>query len=98
MGLGEIGEALRRSTVHIRGAGRRRESSGSGVIWDSGGTVITNAHVAGTGDHSVDLWDGRSFARASTARTSRSPSLVRSGHCRSDHLSGDRVPVEGIQI
>ena len=40
MGIGEIGERLRRSTVLIRGgqgSGRRSES-GSGIIWDETGT------------------------------------------------------------
>ncbi len=61
MGIGEIGEALRRSTVHIRGVDPRGQSSGSGVIWDAEGTVITNAHVVGSGQHWVELWDGRGF-------------------------------------
>jgi serine protease Do len=59
MGIGEVGERLRRSTVHIRGFNRRVQSMGSGVIWDGGGTVITNAHVMGKGAASVELWDGR---------------------------------------
>jgi serine protease Do len=59
MGIGEVGELLRRSTVHIRSASRRGQSAGSGVIWDTDGTVITNAHVAAKGEHSVELWDGR---------------------------------------
>jgi len=66
MGIGEIGELLRRSTVHIRSTNRRRASAGSGVIWDSSGTIITNAHVLGPGahapgEHEVELWDGRSL-------------------------------------
>src|SRR5258706_3666993 len=61
MGIGETGELLRRSTVHIRSLNRGRQSAGSGVIWNSDGTVITNAHVLGTGDHTVELWDGRAF-------------------------------------
>jgi serine protease Do len=61
MGIGEIGESLRRSTVHIRSTNARRPSAGSGVIWDSAGTIITNAHVIGRGEHLVELWDGRSF-------------------------------------
>jgi serine protease Do len=61
MGIGEVGELLRRSTVYIHGSGRREQSAGSGVIWDSEGTVITNSHVLGTGEHLVELWDGRSF-------------------------------------
>src|SRR5207247_956082 len=59
MGIGEVGEMLRRSTVHIRSFSRRGQSAGSGVIWDGNGTVITNAHVARQGAHSVELWDGR---------------------------------------
>lgn len=54
MGIGEVGEQLRRSTVKV-------QSAGSGVIWNSDGTIITNAHVAERGDYNVELWDGRSF-------------------------------------
>ncbi len=65
MGIGEVGELLRRSTVHVRATNPRRQSAGSGVIWDSAGTIVTNAHVveplAGEGTHLVELWDGRSF-------------------------------------
>jgi len=63
MGFGEVGEQLRRSTVQVRAAGSRRQAVGSGVIWSSGGTIVTNAHVAapGEGEYNVDLWDGRSF-------------------------------------
>jgi serine protease Do len=60
-GIGEIGERLRRSTVHIRSTDRGRQSAGSGVVWDSMGIVVTNAHVLGGGSYSVELWDGRSF-------------------------------------
>jgi len=59
MGIGEVGELLRKSTVHIRSVNRRGQSFGSGVIWDADGTVITNAHVAGKGATSVELWDAR---------------------------------------
>jgi serine protease Do len=41
-GFGEIAEQLRRSTVLIHAGAR---GSGSGVIWSSGGTIVTNAHV-----------------------------------------------------
>ncbi len=61
MGIGEVGESLRRSTVHIHTMGPRQQSAGSGVIWDSEGTIITNAHVLGKGAYHVELWDGRSF-------------------------------------
>jgi len=61
MGIGEVGESLRRSTVHVRATDSGRHSAGSGVIWNSAGTIVTNAHVLGEGTHLVELWDGRSF-------------------------------------
>jgi len=61
MGIGEVGELLRRSTVHIRGADPRWQNAGSGVIWDNAGTIVTNAHAVGKGTHLVELWDGSSF-------------------------------------
>jgi len=61
MGIGEVGELLRRITVHVRNANPRQQSAGSGVIWDSAGTIVTNAHVVGEGTHLVELWDGSSF-------------------------------------
>jgi serine protease Do len=57
-GFGEIAEQLRRSTVVIHGGGH---SGGSGVIWSSDGTIVTNAHVARVAHPSVQLWDGREF-------------------------------------
>jgi serine protease Do len=57
-GFGEIAEKLRRSTVVIHPGGR---GSGSGVIWTSDGTIITNAHVARGTQISLQLWDGREF-------------------------------------
>jgi serine protease Do len=60
MGIGEVGELLRRSTVHIRAFHRRQQSAGSGVILDAAGTVVTNAHVIGDGTLAAELWDGRS--------------------------------------
>jgi len=62
MGIGEVGELLRRSTVHVRGTDPRQQSAGSGVIWDAAGTIVTNAHVVAEGTHLVELWDGRSFS------------------------------------
>jgi serine protease Do len=61
MGIGEIGEIIRKSTVHIRSGSGRRQSTGSGIIWDSTGVILTNAHVVGPGAIQIDLWDGRSF-------------------------------------
>src|SRR5689334_16659515 len=61
MGIGEVGERLRRSTVHIRSSNRRGQSAGSGVIWNENGLIVTNAHVLGGGNYSAELWDGRTF-------------------------------------
>ena len=55
-GLGEIAERVRRYTVLVQPGGR---GSGSGVIWNSDGTIITNAHVARGSRAEVTLWDGR---------------------------------------
>jgi serine protease Do len=64
-GFGEIAEKLRRSTVLIHAGGR---GGGSGVIWSSDGTVITNAHVARGGHIAVQLWDGREFRATLASR------------------------------
>jgi serine protease Do len=61
MGIGEVAEQLRRSTVQVRSTGSRRQGAGSGVVWSSDGTIVTNAHVAEPGEYNVELWDGRSF-------------------------------------
>jgi len=57
-GFGEIAEKLRRSTVVLHARGR---GSGSGVIWSSDGTIVTNAHVVRSAQVSLQLWDGREF-------------------------------------
>jgi serine protease Do len=58
--FGELAEKLRRSTVQVL-EGR---CSGSGVLWNTRGLVITNAHVVGRGSTQVELWDGtRATAR-----------------------------------
>ncbi len=67
-GFGEIAEHLRRSTVLIHAGGR---GSGSGVIWTSDGTVVTNAHVVRGSNTRVQLWDGREFDATLTARDPR---------------------------
>src|SRR5579885_1093046 len=67
-GFGEIAEQLRRSTVLIQPNGR---GSGSGVIWTSDGTIVTNAHVARGSRPRVQLWDGREFAAAVVSRDPR---------------------------
>ena len=60
-GLGEVAERLRRSTVQVHPYGRRGGGHGSGVIWSTGGLVLTNAHVARTPEAEIELWDGRRF-------------------------------------
>jgi serine protease Do len=67
-GFGEIAEQLRRSTVLIESGGR---GAGSGVIWSSDGTVVTNAHVVRGSRVSMQLWDGREFDAAVRSRDPR---------------------------
>jgi serine protease Do len=67
-GFGEIAEQLRRSTVLIHSGGR---GSGSGVIWSGNGMIVTNAHVVHGSNVRVQLWDGREFDAAVTARDPR---------------------------
>jgi len=67
-GLGEVTERVRRYTVLVQPGGR---GSGSGVIWNTDGTIVTNAHVAREAKAEVTLWDGREFAAEVIARDSR---------------------------
>lgn len=66
--FGEIGESLRRSTVTVRDG---RESGGSGVIWNDGGLIVTNAHVARSPRMTVELWDGRTYPARVDKRDAR---------------------------
>jgi serine protease Do len=76
-GFGEIAERLRRSTVQVwlseRGPdrGRRERGGGSGIVWSADGLILTNAHVARTGEVEVALWDGRRFGARVVARDPR---------------------------
>jgi serine protease Do len=75
IGFGEIAEKLRRSTVLVHAGGR---GNGSGVIWSSDGTVITNAHVARARQISLELWDGREFdARVASRDPHRDLAVLR---------------------
>lgn len=67
-GFGEITENLRRSTVLIQVGNR---SGGSGVIWSSDGTILTNAHVTRGRQVGVRLWDGREFDATVASRDPR---------------------------
>jgi serine protease Do len=68
-GFGEISERLRRSTVRVISG--RRQGFGSGVIWNAGGLILTNAHVATRAESQVELWDGRRFSARVKSRDPR---------------------------
>jgi len=54
--FGEVTERLRRSTVQVHAS---RVGSGSSVIWNADGQIVTNAHVLRDGPTQVELWNGR---------------------------------------
>ena len=68
-GFGEVAERLRRSTVQVFSKGHR--GGGSGVVWDSAGLIVTNAHVARSDEARVELWDGRKLEGRVTSRDQR---------------------------
>lgn len=68
-GFGEVAERLRRSTVQIHLSGSR--GSGSGVIWNAHGQIVTNAHVARSAEAQVELWDGSTHAGRVALRDAR---------------------------
>src|SRR5579863_1975033 len=92
MGIGEVGERLRRSTVHVRSG---QSGSGSGVIWEASGTIVTNAHVVRSGDLTVELWDGRTArARLDRRDTRRDLAILRTEASRLEPApSGDSRPI-----
>jgi serine protease Do len=67
-GFGEVTEQLRRSTVLIQAGSR---GNGSGVIWTSNGTIVTNAHVVRSSALRVQLWDGRELPAEILSRDPR---------------------------
>jgi serine protease Do len=69
--FGTIAEQLRRSTVQILNGNRGESGSGSGVIWNSGGLIVTNAHVMRHENARVELWDGRVFPATVHSRDNR---------------------------
>jgi len=72
-GFGEAVERLRRATVEVRSGG-----SGSGIVWDREGTVITNHHVARRDEAAIELWDGRRVrAQVLSRRPARDIAVLR---------------------
>ncbi len=54
--VGAVAEWLRQITVRVSGS---HGAQGSGVIWRSEGLIVTNAHVADSEAHEIELIDGR---------------------------------------
>jgi len=75
-GFGEISESLRRKTVSVKAG---RHGRGSGVIVDSSGLIVTNAHVVALASPiEVSLWDGQSVrADLSKRDTTRDVAILR---------------------
>ena len=66
--FGELAEAVSRSVVVVRGG---PGSSGSGVVWDRPGLVITNHHVVPGPVAQVVLGDGRRLSARVSLRAPR---------------------------
>jgi serine protease Do len=82
-GFGEIAERLRRSTVQVSSDPRR--GGGSGIVWNSEGLILTNAHVARAPEAQVELWDGRRLEARVIDRDARRD------------LASLRIPASGLQ-
>jgi len=68
-GFGSVAERLRRSTVQV--ASGARQGFGSGIVWSSGGLILTNAHVARHREAQVQLWDGTELPARVVSRDPR---------------------------
>jgi serine protease Do len=66
--VGAVAEWLQRITVRVRGP---NHTQGSGIIWLPEGLIVTNAHVAGSQLHEVELADGRKLEGWLLARDQR---------------------------
>jgi serine protease Do len=64
-GLSQIAERVRENTVQVEGRGR---GAGSGVIWNTDGVIVTNAHVVRRSGASITLSDGRRLDATLAAR------------------------------
>jgi len=75
-GIGIIADRLRRSAVSIQAGAQA--GSGSGVVWNAAGLIVTNAHVARGKDATVELWTGRRHpARLLAQDTRRDLAMLR---------------------
>jgi serine protease Do len=54
--VGSVAEWLRQITVRVTGL---HGTHGSGVLWDASGLLVTNAHVANSQAHEIEIADGR---------------------------------------
>ena len=63
--IATIAERLRQSTVQVR---TQRQGAGSGVIWNTEGLIVTNAHVVTGNNATVELANGRVLEAVVTAR------------------------------
>jgi serine protease Do len=88
-GFGEVAERLRRSTVQVEAKGwGPTQGSGSGVVWNRDGIILTNNHVARADRLQVQFWDGRSAqAEVISRQAARDLAVLRIG-------SGAAVPAE----
>ena len=66
--VGSAAGRLRQITVRVSGRG---DAHGSGAVWQKG-LIVTNAHVAGSQSHVIELADGR---RARGSLVARDPQL-----------------------
>jgi serine protease Do len=64
--LAELARRVRVATVAVHDA--RGRGSGSGVVWDARGLVVTNAHVVRGSGATVELHDGRRLRAALVGR------------------------------
>lgn len=64
-GLSQTAERVRAYTVQVEGRGR---GAGSGVIWNTDGVVVTNAHVVRRSGARITLSDGRRLDATLAAR------------------------------
>ena len=80
--LATVTDRLRRATVAVRDGSK---GGGSGVIWRSDGTIVTNAHVVRSTRATVEFADGRREPAALVARDA------------SDDLAILRIPPAGLE-